>query len=193
MQPVSDIIRDLKVPAFCEHYEPLLVEEIILESHPSQIHYGKCAVIGYLQQNSFFLESLKEPCLPEKFHLADGTCKLKVQFDNYRGDVPRNSTVRLYGTVKLVSSSPDSAMDCSKDLAVELKRLHQELQQNPNAITLLEKQWDQMRYDYTPILDVYGCERIRQARELITANLRLKRINKILKPKIEEMEREMFG
>lgn len=48
---------------YCPFYTNLLVEEIYFNSHPVNLHYGKCCVIGKIvfnsEKNVYFLENLK--------------------------------------------------------------------------------------------------------------------------------------
>lgn len=48
---------------YCSNYINLLVEEIYFNSHPVNLHYGKCCVIGNIvfnvDTNVYFLENIK--------------------------------------------------------------------------------------------------------------------------------------
>ncbi|KXJ70771.1 hypothetical protein RP20_CCG022534 [Aedes albopictus] len=181
----------LNIPSFCEHYEPLLVEEIALVRHPTLVHHGKCALIGYLPERSNGLESLMVPSLPENMQLPDATACVQLSFDNYRGSIPRNCTVRVYGTMTLQGLS-DSALNNSRELICHLEDLKQDLERRKLSSAereiILEKEKESMRETYHPVLDVHGCERVSRARELIGCNLRLKRINRRLASRIRDIE-----
>lgn len=186
----------LEVPSFCEHHEPLLIEEIALASHPTAIHYGKCAVIGYLRGRTNHLESIMVPSLPPDVQLPDGSCSLQLCFDNYYGQVPQNCTVRIYGSLQLRSPS-DSSFCTSKDLVCYLRDLRADARrQNVHkaiAAQQLQKAKQSMANNFSPVLDVQGCERVEQARELIGCNLRLKRITKRLAARIQLIENEIHN
>ncbi|XP_065094519.1 uncharacterized protein LOC135715503 [Ochlerotatus camptorhynchus] len=186
----------LEIPSFCEHYEPLLVEEVTLASHPTSVHYGKCAIIGYLRERSNCLESLMVPGLSQELQIPDSSWSLQLCFDNYFGQVPRNCCVRIYGSVQLRGPS-DSSFNSSKDLICYLLDLQDDAKrQNMNVADTanrIQEAKQSMANNYIPILDVQGCERVEQARELIGCNLRLKRINKRLAPWIQLIEREIYN
>ncbi|XP_062565846.1 uncharacterized protein LOC134228084 [Armigeres subalbatus] len=174
---------DISIPMFCEHYQPLLVEEIGLEYHPYLLHHGKCVLIGYLKQRSNYLESLMIPSLPIEMQLPDATCSIRLNFNNFRGLVPRNCTVRVYGTILLYGPHNSPHMN-SRDLASYLSDLIKNMEtsnfNNVDLIRILCETRRSMKLNYIPYLDVHDCERVIEARELIGCNLRLKCINKKL-------------
>ncbi|XP_058451664.1 uncharacterized protein LOC131430597 [Malaya genurostris] len=187
-------IKNLTIQKYCEHYKPLMVEEIILVEHPTKLHYGKCSVIGYLVANRTSLESLMVPDLPEDLQLPDGMCQLDLSFDNYLGSVPRNCTVRLYGSLKMKGPT-GTTMNCSKDLIASLQELRASLEQDAVGSKFVErrlqKEFDVMSYNYHPILDVEGCEVLPQARDILSCDLRLRRINKRLEPTLQELQNNL--
>ncbi|XP_055546238.1 uncharacterized protein LOC129730715 [Wyeomyia smithii] len=174
---------NLQVPVYCEHYEPLLVEEIALVEHPTMLHYGKCAVIGYLKRSSDMLDSLMIPSLPNDLQLPDGTSQLQLLFENYHGPVYSNSTVRVYGCVSL-NASPEIAVRSSKDIICYFRQLKTEIDlkqiETPLSECRFQKEWNLASNMYKPVLDVEYYETVQQAKEVISCNLRLKRINKHL-------------
>ncbi|XP_053691212.1 uncharacterized protein LOC128739740 [Sabethes cyaneus] len=186
---------NLAIPVFCDYYEPFLVEEIALMEHPTMLHYGKCAVIGYLKQGSTMLDSLMIPGLPSDLQLPDGTCQLELFLDNYPGPLHYNSTIRVYGSVRL-RGPPDSSMSNSKDLIFFFRQLRTENERKETETTSLEfsfqKEWDLAVNIYKPALEVEWCEILPQAKEIAACNLRLKRINKILGPVIQELKTQNF-
>ncbi|XP_058822449.1 uncharacterized protein LOC131684007 [Topomyia yanbarensis] len=189
------IPSNLTIPTYCEHYKPLMVEEITLVQHPTMMHYGKCAVIGYRKGNSTSLDSLRVPGLPEDLQLPDGTCQLELSFDNYYGPLPTDCSVRLYGSLKL-RGPIGTSMNCSKDLICFLRQLHTDLErQGTTDSASVERRWqeefDAMADSYLPVLDIEGCERVAQAKELIACDLRLRRINLRLEPAIQKIQMEL--
>uniref|UniRef100_A0A182MIW5 Uncharacterized protein n=1 Tax=Anopheles culicifacies TaxID=139723 RepID=A0A182MIW5_9DIPT len=86
---------------FCEHYKPLLVEEIALVEHLVDLHNGKCSVIGILAHTGNKLESLSLPELPTNLQLPDGASSVELCFNNYFGIIPRGKHVEITGILKL--------------------------------------------------------------------------------------------
>uniref|UniRef100_A0A8D8B7L2 (northern house mosquito) hypothetical protein n=1 Tax=Culex pipiens TaxID=7175 RepID=A0A8D8B7L2_CULPI len=188
-----ELLTSTPLPTYCEHYEPLLVEEIALARHPSTVHYGKCALIGYLRPN--VLESLAIPSLPDDLQLPDGATQVALSFGNYYGSIPRNCTVRVFGSVQL-KGPPESPLTSSRDLVAYVKGMRADLVAKGEDELEIERTLqtivEAMARDYSPFVDVQGCEKIERAKELIGCNLRLKRINKKLGPRLDAMAREMF-
>lgn len=57
----------LKIPEYCEYYKNLLVEDVVFQSNPMEMHYGLCSVIGRIWQcnntGTFYLENIKIPSI----------------------------------------------------------------------------------------------------------------------------------
>lgn len=105
--------------------------------------------------------------------------------------MPRNCTVRAYGTILLRGPS-DSPYNSSRDLIGRLYDLKQDAEQRKLSTVkldrILREERETMRNNFQPFLEVQGCERVSQARELIGCNLRLKRINRRIAPLIRDIE-----
>lgn len=46
---------------YCNHYKKLIVEHFSLNENREQLHYGKCAVIGYCiyERGAYFLGNIR--------------------------------------------------------------------------------------------------------------------------------------
>jgi len=64
LQLVDDLAE--KLPKYCDFFQHLLVEELVLESDYRRLPYGKCAVVGRLSAISdyFKLENVTVPHQP---------------------------------------------------------------------------------------------------------------------------------
>ncbi|XP_035911420.1 uncharacterized protein LOC118511896 [Anopheles stephensi] len=152
---------------FCEHYKPLLIEEIALVEHPVYVHYGKCSVIGMLSCTDHRLESLCVPDLPTEMQLPDGACSVELCLNNYCGIIPKGSQVEVTGIVKLrhipTGVTTDSGMlrirlQCEDDR--EFKR-----------------RYDEMLTGYSPFIEVNHIRTVTHARELISCNLKVRKLD----------------
>lgn len=103
--------------------------------------------------------------------------------------------MRVFGSVQL-KGPPESPLISSRDLVNHLSEMRVELTERGKSDLeieqILQTIVDAMARDYSCFVDVQGCEKIERAKELIGCNLRLKRINKKLRPRLDAMAREMF-
>uniref|UniRef100_A0A182N221 Uncharacterized protein n=1 Tax=Anopheles dirus TaxID=7168 RepID=A0A182N221_9DIPT len=151
---------------FCEYYRPILVDEIALADHPAYIHYGKCSVIGMLASTGDALESLCIPDLPSDMQLPDGTFSVVLCLNNYYGIVPKGNHVEVNGILKL----RDKTTGVSADAGV-LRRVL--LQKDPKE---LRESYSRMLANYIPFIEVADIHGVLQARELISCNLKIRKL-----------------
>ncbi|XP_050072678.1 uncharacterized protein LOC126560770 [Anopheles maculipalpis] len=152
--------------SFCEHYKNMLVEEIALVEHPAHGHYGKCSVIGRLSCTGDKLESLSVPDLPPALQLPDGTSSVELCLDNYCGSIREGSHVEITGILKYrniyTGVTTDSGM------------LRSNLQCDDE--TKSKQRYSEMQTRYVPFIEVDHIRTVTRARELISCNLRLRKL-----------------
>ncbi|XP_041773226.1 uncharacterized protein LOC121594236 [Anopheles merus] len=160
----------LEIP-FCEHYKPLIVEEIVLADHPAHLHYGKCSVIGTLSCTNNVLGSLSLPDLPGAMQLPDGACSVELCLDNYSGIVPRGSQVEVTGILKL--------RDRRTEITTDAGTLRNMLEAADGIV--FKQQYEHMKTNCKPYIEVDYIRTISNARELISCNLKSRKLSLLTK------------
>uniref|UniRef100_A0A182WLY1 Uncharacterized protein n=1 Tax=Anopheles minimus TaxID=112268 RepID=A0A182WLY1_9DIPT len=152
---------------FCEHYKPLLVEEIALVEHPVHVHNGKCSVIGILDCTANKLGSLSIPDLPTDMQLPDGACSVELCFNQYCGIIPRGKHVEVTGILKLRNTATEISTNsgCLRSILLS------------EDVQVLKQKYEEMCPMYKPFIEVDHIRTVGQARELISCNLRMRRLN----------------
>ncbi|XP_053663977.1 uncharacterized protein LOC128713142 [Anopheles marshallii] len=152
---------------FCEHYKPLLVEEIALVENPADLHNGKCSVIGTLACTDNRLVSLRVPDLPSEMQLPDGACSVELCFNIYCGITPRGKHVEVTGILKLRNTSTGVTTDSGNLRSTLLCTGEEEFKQQDAEVSSI----------YIPYIEVHHIRTIAHARELISCNLELRKLN----------------
>ncbi|XP_052899017.1 uncharacterized protein LOC128305555 [Anopheles moucheti] len=152
---------------FCVYYKPLLVEEIALVENPAHVHNGKCSVIGTFACTGNRLESLSVPDLPTEMQLPDGTCSVELCFNDYYGITPRGRHVEVTGILKLRNTATGVTTDSGNLRSTLLCTDNEEFRQQCAKVSSI----------YIPYIKVDHVRMIAHARELISCNLELRKLN----------------
>lgn len=198
MSIFSDIYIGPKTPS--QHFQPLLIEDIIATTHPLDAPYGKCSIIGKLlydeQEKMYFLESVRIPALPQELQVPDGFFRIRLITGLLRKKLPLNCTVEAFGEIVLWNrEAPHHDLEnvltkTSQDLYLELYECHLELAQRLNLqennlqgyvkdmpVEVRKPILDElqkMKNKYRIVLKPYHISRTSNASEIIGLNLEIK-------------------
>ncbi|CRK97672.1 CLUMA_CG011052, isoform A [Clunio marinus] len=177
---------NFNLPKFSEFYKFVLVDELVLCNNPALIHYGKCSVIGYLS-SSICVESISIPNIKRHLQKPDCTYKVPLIIDftpsNYL-----NSTVEVFGEVKLHDELLENSYETSHSLIHKLRNLQIKLESekglptrepsgtndkgmHPSVLRHLQREIEQYKKTFKPVVQVHTIRHLQEAREVLSENL----------------------
>ncbi|XP_055852031.1 uncharacterized protein LOC129916219 [Episyrphus balteatus] len=171
----------LKIPLYCYHSKPFLVEELALEESYQNLHYGRCCVIGRLAQDStdssnWFLENIRLPSLPKKYSLPEGTINLLLSIRNFRRSIPNGKICEIIGECILNDTTIDKTASkiplTSKDITEKLNYLSTK---SPQCV-LEYKTFLLTRYK--PAISVDDIKVLERGHELAERNIEIRMLSK---------------
>ncbi|KAJ6638154.1 hypothetical protein Bhyg_10887, partial [Pseudolycoriella hygida] len=161
---------------YCQHYKKLIVEDFSFNENRVNLHYGKCAVIGYCTYNDgvYYLGNIRITSLNRNLQLPDDVKKVILLINLCKSAPPVDTFVEVFGESVLydtqqVFTDDVSSIPCTTSLDLFRMRSAQEERNNPN----LEKFDSIVNQRYWPAIKVHEIIPVESAHEIINCNLRL--------------------
>ncbi|XP_037950910.1 uncharacterized protein LOC119681717 [Teleopsis dalmanni] len=164
----------INLSEYCDFNKFFLVEEIALEPDYTQLHYGKCLVIGKLRRNvegDFELENIHLPNLPNEYSLPEGFLSVHLLTFSYLGiELEDGHFCEIYAELVLLNLENRDANKSQLTVrGLQEILCHTEESQKQKKITEYTK-------SHKPALRVYDVKKIDRAGELAERNLRIRMI-----------------
>lgn len=88
------------IPAYCDIYKPLLVEEIYYLASPTNLHHGMCSVIGKItfKDDRYLLQNVKLSSMDKAYQLPTGAINvLIIPLQEAYPPLPIDQFVEIFG------------------------------------------------------------------------------------------------
>lgn len=198
-----------RCPKYSESYKFLLVEELIYTVHPSQLHYGKCMVIGKLvmEDYRYYLQNIQLKCLGDEYKLPTGSLRIllltstedrafrigniaEVKGEAVLWDRTKSANERFVTQEYYVA--PKTSNELMQILGSKQINMERERGQEPRSPTgmsdqsmdstvksMLQQQLEGMRTQYEPAIKIHRVNVINEAEEMIMCHLELRLVNQM--------------
>ncbi|KAG4075095.1 hypothetical protein HA402_008160 [Bradysia odoriphaga] len=164
---------------FCDFYKKLMVEDFSLNVNREDLHYGKCAVIGYctINRGVYFLGNIRITSLSPNLQLPDNVQKVLLLTNLSEQGPQTDCFVEVFGESVLYDKTMQfsyevSSIPCTTSLDVFRTRC---VAEELNGV-LHESYHSMVTKNYVPAIKVHRMVPIENAHEIMNCNLRLELI-----------------
>uniref|UniRef100_A0A1I8NUW5 Uncharacterized protein n=1 Tax=Stomoxys calcitrans TaxID=35570 RepID=A0A1I8NUW5_STOCA len=168
--------ENLNLPKYCNFHKFVLIEELTLEEDYTQLHYGKCRLIGKVYRatnDEFFLENVQITNITQDYSLPEGTLKIHLKtLANAHPTLEHGKYVEILGEVILLNPSQEDTPLTSRGVVEQLQFISKTEDE--------KKLFNYFHHHYKPAIKVWHVTQINRAGDLISRKLERRMLEQII-------------